>query len=242
MPRIYAKNAKKSNTNRRKYKKATKPMVSKIVKQYVKQAIHRQAENKIADNFQVINSVVQTYTPPMPVIYALSDAFHLSQGTGQGDRIGNIVQPISVMLRGHIVAIRTVIVRMILFRQKQTVEEPTNMFNFFQDGNTTAEPDNTPSDIYLPINRDDYIVYKQRIFTIGPTGVANENGVKRLNIFRQDLTKYVPKKLRYDDIAIDTTNCGLYMCFLFANVDGSPLAPGDDCMNLSFNVEFKYED
>lgn len=244
----------------RKTAKKTKT-VSDTVKAYVKKAIHVQAENKIANNYQE-NSLSlipygnsTTLGATLTTIVALQDALNLSQGTGQGDRIGNSVRPRSFMLRGHIVAASTagsdtpILVRMVIFKRKQDIEIPTDLSDLFQSGNTSVAPTNLPTDMYLPLNKEDYIIYKERKFSVtrnDTESFASANGTNLIQFFKQDLTKHIPKKLTYADAAVDPTNCGIYLICLMCKADGSAFpaasAPGTIPLELSYNANLIYED
>lgn len=244
----------------RKTTKKTKT-VSDTVKAYVKKAIHVQAENKIASNYKDSNLPLIPYGNStalgitLTTIVPLQDALNLSQGAGQGDRIGNSIRPRSFMLRGHIIAASTenadspILARMVIFKRKQDIEIPTDLSDLFQSGNTSVAPTNLPTDMYLPLNKEDYIIYKERKFSVTRNdndSFASANGTNLIQFFKQDLTKYIPKKLTYADAAVDPTNCGIYLICLMCKADGSafPAASvtGTTQLQLSYSVNLIYED
>jgi hypothetical protein len=137
------------------------------------------------------------------------------------------------------------IVRMFFFRERDNMSAPLDMTDLFQDGNGVAEPTNLPTDMYLPFNKQDYIIFKERRFVVAIQDTnqnASANGANLLQFFKQDLLKYIPKRLAYADAAVDTTNCGLYVGFLICNADGSAISTAEPRANVSYNVQFEFED
>lgn len=230
--------------------KKNKKSVSKAVKTYVKSAIKQKEETKISANFKEDAFAIAGYDvgTKLTSIEVLSDALDLSQGTGQGDRVGNQVRPVRFIMRGHIIGTTTnpVLIRMIIFRGKQDINSPTDLSNLFQAGNSVSAPTNLPSDMYLPLNRNDYIIYKDRHFSVtaeNTGGIAGANGTNLIQFFKQDLVKYLPKKLIYADTAVDATNCGLYMTFLVCRQDGGVLSsPTLGKADMAYSLSLEYKD
>lgn len=244
--------------NRRKTKPKPKARVQRAVsdkvKAYVKKAIHVQAENKIASNYKVSNVEITPYQNNLIIFETLTAALSISQGAGQGDRIGNSIRPVKYIISGHVIGINAapVLLKMVFFRDRITLKAPTDFSNIFQDGNTTAGPTNTPIDMYMPLNKNDYVIHKTRTFQLAfnyssgaspeVTGAAAANGVHSIQFFKQDLSKWIPKTIKYDDTKLPVTNAGLYMGFLLCALDGSQLVDTDTYAELSYNVQFEYED
>lgn len=254
MPRKTLKRttAKKRTITKRTTKKK-QLSVPLTVKRYVKSAIHRLAENKIAENYGDANLALSPYNPTsqLSTIIALHDVMNLQQGTGQGQRVGNKISVRRLMLMGHIlpqgdgtnVQPSQLVVRHVIFRQKQSIDIPTSLADIFQSGNASTAPTNTLTDMYWPLNRDDYRIFYDKIYKISDKTI--DIHMTNVKIFKIDLMKFVPKTIQYNDNAVDPTNVGLYNVF-FVSPYGEDLTTSVDSqhpiMTCSYNVEFQYED
>ena len=77
-------------------------------------------------------------------------------------------------------------------KSKNNTDYATSFFNDLFERSPTVNPLNTLSDIYSPIDKDNYTVYAMRVFKLGPSApVSNPNNdfsVSRM--FSINLTKH----------------------------------------------------
>lgn len=238
------KNASRAKATRGKKK------VAPEVKEYVKKTISRNIENlhaaPIGSDAVDVHHYSSTATGSVSTIIDLLQVCQLSQGDGQGDRHGNEVKSKKLLFKGYLtnfVAV-PVMVRMIIFRRKDQITIPTSFTDLLQNGNTTQAPTNLPRDMFLNLNKDDYTIYKQRMFklgSLGSPGSVDANGLWYTQIFKYDLAKFV-KRIQFNDSAVNVTNHGMYCAFLLCKADGTPLIVSDVLAKISYNLEYEYED
>lgn len=191
---------------------------------------------------------VYSLTEPMDVI---------SQGTGQGDRIGNRLYAKTLRFKGYIYSIPTegisgfpTNVTMYIGRLKQSVLPPTayHFQNLFQLGDTTKQPtDDNRSSLYA-INTDLWTVHYRRTFKVGsswsdsPNAVPN-NDYKSLVKFNINCTPWIPKHIRYNDGSAGSINVGLYVWFTIANYNDFAIGVGySPQVQFCSLCEFTYTD
>lgn len=233
--------------------KAYTKTVSNKVKDYVQKAIKVASENKYALTVKQNNQQIYAFGDTTDPIYlvkstiiALTEVCYMTQGTGQADRIGNEVKPVSLMWRGHMIAHPTIakatLVRMVIFRQKDGITGIDTMADIFQDGNTVAPPGNAPIDMYRPLNRDKYKILKQKKFSILPLDQASVNaGINSIQFFKMEVSKYLPKTIKYSDLVAQPTNAGIFVCFLMCHADGSPWGTAEGPL-ISYSLDLTFEE
>lgn len=258
MPRKYAKKSTKTVVKTAvKTVKRQKETVPESVKTYIKRAIGKVAENKIAATSSEPDVDLLSYnttTFALPFI-GLQDAMNLNQGTGQGERVGNAVKPKVFRIIGHLIptglddAAIPLFVRHIILRQRESFEVPAGYADLFQNGNTTAPPALNMTDIYRPLNKDTYKIYYDKVYTVSPinklvTDPARSygSGLSPVKIFDIDLINMAPNVVKYNDANVDPTNVGLYSIFLCANPTNESLTDNTVYGSYSYTIMFEYED
>lgn len=135
---------------------------------------------------------------------------------------------------------------MYIFKQKGTIIAPSPALDFYQDGNTTAPPQQNYLDIMRKVNTDRFTVVATKTFKVGysangASGQAN-NDFKMVSPFYFDLSKHCPKTLRYNDnVSNSPENLGLYVCFSVVAASGATgtVTPSP---NMTYVVEGSFTD
>lgn len=241
----------------------TKPRMSKavstVVKKYVRSAIKRNAETKYCEPLSANNVAISPYdsTTQLLTTVDLTNVLNLSQGTGQGARIGNEIIVTKMSLKGYInyawdvsqaIVQAPVYVKMVIGRLRDTNTAPTSYANLFQAGSGTVAPSNLPTDMLLNFNKDSWIIYTTRVFKLGisaGTGATsnytnNDFGLARL--FKIDLSKHV-SRCKWADTSTNVTNVGIYAFFLMCDADGTSItASAHPNVEIHYNVECAFKD
>ena len=272
---MYNPKTKKTTRKLRYNKKRTvkAKTTDKHIKSIVKKEIHRVAEDKKAlplESQVVVSTPVAVGTNPYTLQYSIIGINGIdtliTQGTGEGGRIGNKITPRHLTVQGFLIPVNTslgagslinsipMIARMVIYRAKDNLYPinytvMTTTFNpwstVFQNGNTTIAPNNTYYDIMYKINKDKYIVYKEKIFKVGnaisATFTANNNDFKMDNRYKLNLSKHL-KKLVYDDANLSNTSHAMHCIIFFCPYDNSALTPSTNYLQTFYNVELDYED
>lgn len=172
-------------------KSKSKPKINKSIKQYVKKAISRKAENKMA--FRISSGGDTTATEMIPVypIIQFSGAGSvpsgvsyvvpaIAQGVSEGQRIGNKLLCKGLYLKGHLtinwsttaggyntpVTTPEIYVRMVILDQKDYLQSGFNSTSILDKAGSNFAPDGTMSSLTLPVDRKQFNVYYEKIFKI----------------------------------------------------------------------------
>lgn len=202
------------------------------------------------------------------VVCPSSTVCDIFQGTSEGSRIGNQVRTRKLIHRGILLPLAynastnpspaPVEIRMIYFRQRNdpAVLPTTPFSDFFQFNNTTnAVPDSLQGQVMIP-NLDKYQVFMQRFYKLGyalnattdaPSssvpGNAQPNNDFKLNCkFSHDLTKYLPKVVRYNDNNAEPTTAGIYCLIIVNRADGTAIGNAAIPCAISHTLDYQYED
>lgn len=234
MPYAYKKRPamykKKTYTKAKKsYKKYAKPS-TKAVRTMVKKEIARNIENKITTTQQWSESLLTLQTDastPIPVLsYTYSvinpyndGLFSINQGTSQSQRVGNRIKLKRWVIKGSIYFDpNATIGANDLYTQSQGYVDVyigrktditgivlSTLDDFYQNGNQSRTPDAALVERTMPINKDDYKIYKHFRCKIGnassSAGTINNNDYKINREFGFDICKFVLKNhiIKYDD-------------------------------------------
>lgn len=169
----------------------------------------------------------------------------ISQGTGQGDRLGNKIKITNARLRFTLLPIAydgvnnqplPVIVRtMFMYDKKNPNTAPTPGANgdFFQNGDSSAGFAGDISDLIRPVNTDRYVVKHVKDYKIGwanysgVTGADPAQAYYANNDFKMmvkksvNYNKFIVHNLKYDDTDADQQWRGLW--FFYYAVVVSPI-------------------
>lgn len=194
----------------------------------------------------------------------------IAQGTGEGNRIGNVIKArklkFSFVLTPNLNAITSPLnVRMWILTFKF---DPNNSLavdvwgsmqnwnatgglnrSFFDDGNTTSGMSGDLSDLLKPVNTDAWIVHKCKTFKLGHSGspmtgtpAISGNNDYKLNIRKTiDLLPYIPKRITYNDANTNSLNKKVFIVFQCIQADGSTNNITTQAAAIWYNYHFKYE-
>jgi len=250
---------KTRSTIPKKYvKKRTTYRKNKVTTKLVKQVLKQAAEKKSLSSATVgltLDPFIPGGTPAQEdcnVLCPYDTTFSvMSQGSGQGDRIGNRVNctnfTLRIMLSVTGLGYPTV-VKMYIGKLKSSIDEPevNDFANLYQNGNINTYPHNLLSDEMWKINKDRWTVWNQCIFKIGKaanTAAASNNDFKFMIKKSFNLTKHLGGLIKYEDATPNPTNKNGYFWFTIANADNTPItgayAPN---VELSYFVDAQYTD
>lgn len=252
----------------RKKSQMKKPKgVSVTVAKYINKVVHRNVENKtvseknevqFASYFANVDLKVQKISPSTSYL-------PITQGTGQGDRVGNTIKTRKLLLKYVLYPMpyqATIadqpqpqeVIIWIGYLKNNRLKTPdvADYNNFFQNGNSTSAPYSNLWDITLPVNQDLFHICKTIRHKIGHSVYTDYNGIKpqsyfsnndfKLNDSRSvDCTKYLNKTLKFNDTNTDP-DTGLYMWMTAVNADGTTGVLNVATIGMSYVVRFDYED
>lgn len=259
----YKKRAYKPKSLKKVIKTAVRKQKVRYIRKIVKSVMKKKTETKIAEPYTQNNLQVLPFDTGTTLfgteISLITPLINIAQGTAQGQRIGNRIDVSSMKMKGYITVQKQtgqnsnnqpVYVKLVFLRRKNN-QLPINsvpVTNFFQNGNTTQAPTNSPTDIMRYINKDVFTVYDTRLFKLGfADGGLNvlsgpNNDFKLSKMFSVNLSKHIGK-LIYDDNGAQPNNWACYCVALMCNNDGSNLSAATaPQVELNFDIETKYKD
>lgn len=254
--KVVRKSPRRKMMKRKQYKrKVVVASVSPVVKSYVKRMLSVRAEDKIAPNVSQPITTITPMTATLTQSINLANVWNLTQGSQQGNRIGNSVSPKSWRIKGFFSASNFTgasavpyIIKLYIVRLKNGFQTPSSSVNFYQNGNSSIAPAGNFNDMLKSVNLDVFTLYTTRTFKVGPAAYVSSNGASTNNDFKLlcpfniNLLKYQNHQMKYSDSATaNPTNSGLYMVYTACLADGSN--PGTFITpNISWEIEATYED
>lgn len=262
---------------KRVYKRVKKTLKRKYVrkssiKRVVKDVIHRAAETKTIQRYNLGQNLVPSNAATFQSnIIELGPGVNMviSQGAGQGQRLGNRIETVSHTFKGNLVAYpqdattnpnpRPLQVKMYIFYDKTdpvALPQPVT-FPFFQDGSGVVGFANDLVDTWRPINTDRYRILYQRTFKLGFSEYAGTaasttnqalfqayaNNDYKLNCpFSVNLTKHQIKKIRYNDTNNEPTTRRLFCMFQPIDATGGTLTATWQPCGVSYMEDYRYKD
>jgi len=203
------------------------------------------------------------------VVCPSSTACDIQQGTGEGQRIGNQVRTRKLVFSGVFTPKayssttnpdpHPMEIKMFFYRQRNdpAVLPASPSADFFQFNNTTnGIPDSLMNQIEV-VNTDKYQLFTTRTFKVGyainsatnqtpgtimPGPVAASNDFQLNWKFKVDLTKYLPKVVRYNDNNAEPTTPGIYCLFVLARADGGAIGTSAIPAQVAAVLNYEYED
>lgn len=263
-------NFKRSRRSRKTTKRSTKRKfthrkgrsVSNAVKSYVSRMVNTRAELKHATPINITNLEIDAYGtgangPHQMTTVNLSSIFGtITQGSADGDRIGDKIRVKSFNLRGYVnldsarandegYLKNPMLVKMFVGRRIDTITNPNTYVgtstqgfeDFFRDGPLYLEPSNEPPDMYRYVNKDVYRIYATRFFKIGMSAPSNNpadsnqwnNDFKFSKNFNISLSKHI-NYVKFNSADVGATNVGFYVWFVVSWANGA------DVIDLSSKV------
>lgn len=270
----YYKRSYKRKSVRRTYKrKSVKKARRSPLKKMVRREIARTEEVKCV---QYYNDAKLLHTATSAsvldnIIELGPDGVNLtiSQGTGQGNRIGNRIMTKSLKFKGTLIALPynaasnpTVIpqqVKIWIFYDKtDPTAVPDPRTNFFQNGNSVRAIQGQLTDFWAPINTERYAVLASKTFKLGfalnattdapstsiTTNAIPNNDFKLNANFSFDLTKHYPKVVKFADGGNTPTTRGLFAMFEYVRADGTSNGTSDNtlCVGVEYMLDYHFTD
>lgn len=250
-------------------RKASKLHLNKTIRKVV----HRMAETKIANidgsvNLGGFDATNWNTTNVIPVsIYP--SFLQVTQGSGQGERIGNKLEVSSLKLRMVYTprpynvttnpAPQPQMIKMFLVNGRTSTNynlRPTvgTMATFFQEGNSFAPPSNNLFDMIEDVNKDSWNIYATKTIKLGCSSYDGtgslaasqyfqNNDYKLNHLISWDITKHIPKQVTFNDTAIAASSRNLFLVILTANADGSaPVTTSVLNSVLNYDLTMGYKD
>lgn len=262
---------KKSSTRKRRSVRGGRKSsaVSFAVKKYVKRTIHSQIENKCVQinpgplSFgNVLESPEFNAFPMAP----LNLFWSISQGVGQGARVGNVIKVRKTYLNYILYPTQYDVttnplpapqeVRMMLGYVKNT---PTfaplsgDIAQLFQAGSSSAAPIGNLKDLISVYNTDYWTIKKSWTHKVGHsnyaglgTSTANQQGANndfKLNVMkRMDITSMCPKTCIFNDSSVTTNTKNLFFMYYAVASNGFTLTATNLPIRIDYWIDFHYED
>lgn len=188
----------------------------------------------------------------------------ITQGAGQGQRVGNEVRTKKLTLKGTIVPLPYNVttnyaplpmqIKMFFFYDKtDPIAVPYPVTDFYQDGSSSRGFSNDLVDQWAAVNKDKYCLFTTRQYKLGfaavmgtgttPAQQAYSNNDFSYNAnFNIDLTKYFPKRVKFNDNLGTPTTRGLYVMTVISSADGTNIPAGWVTAAMQYEVDYQYED
>jgi len=210
-------------------------------------------------NLWTNNNIIDTST-----IYA-----GISQGTGEGNRVANIIRPkkfnFSFMLTPNDTSIPSpIFVRMYIatFRFDPNNAVAADIWgscqdwsttgginrSFFDNGNTSTGMAGDLTDLLKPINTDCWMVKKVKTFKVGVSSTPalgstqyGNNDFKYVIKKSVNLLPYIPKRIVFNDTATNSLNKKTFIIFQCIRADNVTNNVNTQYAKLFYNFHFKYE-
>lgn len=262
---------RRSYAKKRTYKRrASVRRVPVAVKKFVSRALSKNTEDKSYQSYNLQQDIYPSnstqfdsvVTPLAPDAVGLT----LSQGAGQGQRIGNRIKIKKLTIAGvmHPTPYNAttnptpapIQIKMWIFYDKENptlTPTPRADGDFLQFGNGVSGFQNDLMDLYAPVNKDRYSILWTGITKLGyasytGTGALPQSGNLSNNDFQLnsnfaiDLTKMVPKYYDFRDTATNPTTRGLYMMCQAVYANGAQMASATIPAQMSYVQNVVFED
>lgn len=259
--------------NRKTRKSSRRPRISRAVKSYVKKTIHRMAENKVVNwtyngNLLPFNaSASQWLAYNVMGLYPNSSSLTISQGVGEGQRIGDKISIRKGMLK-FVITQNTYnastnsspmpydIRIMIGYNKQNPVTGPdfSAFSELFQNGNSFSAPTSNLYDMIQQPNKDSWGIVYDKVVKVGPALGYNttfnqgfqlmpNNDYKYSCIRKINITKYLAKSYGFNDTNNNPkTGKALYVWFLYAPAVGVTASSTEQPLKIFTAVDLEYED
>lgn len=222
----------------------------------VNRLVHKGRENK----FKGYNVLVSNITPAITQAHVILP--NLDKGTEDFQRIGDKVQPKSLVLRGQLsidhdtnVMSDTVHVRLLVLRVREAQRNTLALTQFIAKSNTLLNPNyavgsslngytGNPINDLQDINTDAFRVLKDRIYELNPAFyVAGQSQPSNFGSVRRiSLSIPLPASLMYSDDSNEAQNYAPVLAIGYCYPDGRLLEAGEQRVNARFFSKLVYED
>lgn len=255
----------------RKMKPSMKtPVVSKAVKKYVKQTIHKNIENKCIQYSQAYAFGGNPVTYPTLSFRRLTPgatSYTIQQGLGQGDRIANKIRVVKAIFRYILLPIsydlilnpnpkpQEIQLYFCNLKGNQRTDPAAGTVSLlFQNGNSFAGPSGLLGDMLRPINTDVWNVKKRVTHKVGYAAAEGTGQIAgsqyfanndfKYNVKRSiDITSMMPKIINWseDSITNPYSNALYLMCYS-VNADNTSQLQDTQVAGITFWLDLTYED
>lgn len=248
-------------------KAAPKKSMVKLIKREISKASENKTFQVFNDNYSLLPSNSPGFDANIIPVSPSSGAFlNISQGTGQGQRIGNRIKLKKLSVQGIVypqgynattnLTPAPVQVKLTFFYDKedgQAVPTPQTNGDFLQFGSSSVSLGNRLFDHMAPVNTDRYRVLATRSLKVGyaeyagtgsvPTqGNFNNNDFKLNARFNVNLMPYAIKDVVYRDTANNPTSRGIYMMAQPVYANGTGMALDQITCKMTYFLTCEYED
>lgn len=268
----YGNFTRKRRPVQRKRRTATKGKTAKLrkpvanaVKSIVNRTIHRNMENKIEQTLSANNTVSSYASNSSLFVVSCIPYTAISQGVGQGDRIGNTIRTRKVMFNyvlkpsPYSASLNPTPIpqEVFIFFGKVKNAKPqapisTDFAKLWQAGDSYHAPYSNLLDCIQDVNKDWFTVYKILRHKIGyaitstagmaPSNEYYANNDFKFNVARKvNITKFTPKVVKFNDTTAQPTNDGLWMWAMCVNADGSGTVNASP-IQMDYTLNYEYED
>lgn len=256
----YAKSTIKRKTNKKRAsikiaKKLVKP--SKNLIKVIKQVQFRGAETKHG-NISELEYPITTANSSLSPSVNLSDWMALAQGTGDGQRIGNVVNctkaNLNLIVRRNNTTNSQIPCELHVFigylkQNRGTTPDPF-FVNFYQSGTGTVAWNGTQIRTMRKVNADLFVIFKKLIFKIAPsTSTSTFFNNNDFNVMYRQVLSLKPMlgKISYgDDGTATNLNKDLFMwasyVYVTDTIDNLAVDPTLKPVDLLFYVDTEYKD
>lgn len=245
-----------------------KSKVSKTVKDYVNNAIDKQAEDKhylksVFANQDCKKGGFDSTLTDTGLTTTSSIIPYPTQGTGSSNRVGNRLNVKSLIVRMHMEAKPIVAttnpayglpfyVRVVFYNRKDSATNWTND-TILQLGNSITSFTYQTESLLLQYNKDTYNIIKSFTVKMSPSQALDVNGVSsQVDTPNGFMSHYIksfrlkcPKRLIFDDTTLQA-NQKIFCAIGVVNADGSvPFASGSNVacrLQVSMDTHLIYED
>lgn len=242
-------------------KRAIRKVKKEMFAKKVKTVVNKLSETKVVNNASLSRPIYNTNNSanfqgsiiPLGPGSGAPNLFTISQGTGQGNRIGNKIQTVKMMIRGNVrlntYATNTTnynpvpgYITMWIVKLKPFLNDDVTTLkavidgSFFQSGSGGIGMSGQTTDLYRQVNTQQIQVIKRRVWKVGTSYVPGSSGgtsgdlsnqlwanndFSLVRIFKQDITKAVPKVMLFNDANDNYVNRHSYLFFTFIRMDGA---------------------
>lgn len=244
-------------------KMVKKDQIPDKIKNYVKRTLDHRIENK-TQQFYVSGNLLRNITNDIST-WRTSNIFYLSpsatdvlitQGVGQGNRIGNKITIKKAVVRGILypndegdekpLEVNAYICNM---KMANTISEVRTVIEnqFFQDGNNELPLTGTLPDYILQPNNDVLTMHKRMCYKLGVAQNGTNvnfinNDFKYNQKFNIDVTKYLKKTYTFNDTVGDPIDP--YVCLIFSPTPADNILNGEGAQTcyLDLCIQIDYED
>lgn len=268
--RNYKKMAKSSRRPKQNGLKAKKYITNPYLVKVIKRLVKKQQEIKTvtstlfprinADGIMKSSGINNQLATPAGATCDISIIPAVGQGTAQGQRNGNKISPVSLLIRGVVNALPTsatasgtnyypnmpLYVRIVVYclRSNATIN---NNDLLLDQGTSNKNFDGSLSDLMLPYNQERFKIVKSRQYNLQPVYANSdpsgqtENTNKRTSKMFKMYVK-LPKTLTYADNVNDNNKTRYYIAAGVVNYDGTLIGTNDARARIYAEAVLKFRD